>query len=182
MEGLLNETRTIQKRLPQLQKPQATYGKAKIFAKFVLEGKINAATRLLDDDTSSGVLPLSADVTKNLCQKHPDAKPSNDTMMWHGPFNQLNEIIFDGINADLMRKYAIRTKGSHGPSGLDAKSWSKILCNSTCGNASDNLCHAITLLVRMLCSEKLVGPKSIKGLVPRPLIPLDNFLVLDRLV
>ena len=76
MEGLLNETRTIQKRLPQIQKTQATYGKAKIFAKFVLEGKINAAIRLLDDDTSSGVLPLSADVTKNLCQKHPDAKPS----------------------------------------------------------------------------------------------------------
>ena len=47
MEELLNETRTIQKRLPQLQKPQTTYGKAKIFAKFVLEGKINAAIRLL---------------------------------------------------------------------------------------------------------------------------------------
>ena len=182
MEGLLNETRTIQKWLPQLQKPQATYGKAKIFAKFVLEGKINSAIRLLDDDTSSGVLPLSAEVTKTLCQKHPDAKPSNDTLMWHGPFNHLNEIIFDGINADLMRKYAIRTKGSHGPSGLDAKSWSKILCNSTCGNASDNLCHAIALLAQMLCSEKLVGPKSIKGLVACPLIPLDNLLVLDRLV
>ena len=43
VEGLLNETRTIQKRLPQLQKLQRTEEKAKIFAKLVLKGKVNAA-------------------------------------------------------------------------------------------------------------------------------------------
>ena len=111
---------------------------------------------------------------KTLRQKHPDAKPSNDTMMSHGPFIHVNEIIFDGINADLVRKCAIRTKGSHGPSGLDADSWSKILCNSTFGNASDNLFHAIALLARMLCSEELVDPKSIEGLVACRLISLDK--------
>ena len=57
---------------------------------------------------------------KTLRQKHPDAKPSNDTMMLHGPFNHVNEKIFDGTNADLVRKCTIRTKGSHGPSELDA--------------------------------------------------------------
>ena len=62
VEGLLNETRTTQKRLLLRQKPQSTVEKAKIFAKLVLKGKANAAIRLLDDDTSSGVLPLSADV------------------------------------------------------------------------------------------------------------------------
>ena len=111
---------------------------------------------------------------KTLRQKHPDAKPSNDTMMLHGPFIHVNEIIFDGINADLVRKCAIRTKGSHGPSGLDADSWSKTLCNSTFGNASDNLFHAIALLARMLCSEELVDPKSIEGLVACRLISLDK--------
>ena len=119
VEGLLNETTTIQKRLPQQQKPQSTKEKAKIFAKLVLEGKVNAAIRLLDDDTSSGVLPLLADVIKTIRQKHPDAKTSNDTMILHRPFNHVNVIIFNGINADLVRKCVIRTKGSHGPSGLD---------------------------------------------------------------
>ena len=117
VEGLLNETRTIQKRLPQRQKLQTTKEKAKIFAKLVLEGKTNAAIRFLDDDTSSGILPLSADVKIALRQKPPDAKPSNDTMMLHGSFNHVSEITFD---ADLERKCAIRTKRSHGPSGLDA--------------------------------------------------------------
>ena len=74
--------------------------------KLFLKGKVNAAIQLLDDDTSSGVLPLSADVIRTLRQKHPDAKPSNDTMVLHGPFNHVNEKIFDGINADLV----IRTR------------------------------------------------------------------------
>ena len=83
------------------------------------------------------LLPLPADVIKTLRQKHPDPKPSNDTML-HGPSNHVNEIIFDVVNADLVT----RTKGSHGPSGLDAVLWSKILRNLTFGNASDDLCHA----------------------------------------
>ena len=126
---------------------------------------MNAAIRLLDDDTSSGVLPRAADVIRTLRQKHPDAKPSNDTVVLHGPFSHVNEKIFDGINADLVRKHWIRTKASHRPSGLDADFSSKILCNSTFGKASENLCHAIALLARILCSEELVDPKSIERLV-----------------
>ena len=104
IEGLLNETRRIQQGLPQRKKPQATEERAKIFAKLVLEGMVNAAIRLLDDDTSSGVLPFSANVIKTLRQKHRDAKPLNDTMMLHGLFNHVNDIIFDGVNTDLVRK------------------------------------------------------------------------------
>ena len=111
---------------------------------------------------------------KTLRQKHPNAKPSNDTMMLQGPFNQVNKITFDGINLDLVTECAIRTKGSHELSGVNADFWSKIQCNSTFGNASDELCHAIALLLRMLCSEKLVNPKSMEGLVECRLISLDK--------
>ena len=71
-EGLWNGTRTIQKRLPKRQKSQTTEEKAKPFARIVLEGKVNAAIRLLEDDT----------------------------MMLHGSFNHVNDIIFDGVNTD----------------------------------------------------------------------------------
>ena len=155
-------------------RPSTTTKKTKIFAKLVLEGKVNTAIQLLDDDTSSGVLPISADVIKTLRQKHPDAKPSNDTMMLHGPFSHVNEIIFDGVNADLARKCAIKTKGSHGSSGLDADFWSKILCNSTFGNSSDDFCHAVAFLAQVLCSEEIVDPKTIEGLAACWLIPLDK--------
>ena len=89
----------------------------------MLQGKTNAVIRLLDDDTSSGVLSLSTDVIKTLRQKHLYAKPSNDTIMLHGTFNYVKEIIFDGVHADLVRKCAIRTKDLHGPAGLDANFW-----------------------------------------------------------
>ena len=79
---------------------------------------------------------------RTLRQKHPDAKPSNDTLMLYGSFNLASKIIFDRVNADLVNKSAIRTRGSHGPSGLDGNFWSKILCNSTFGNVSDDLCQA----------------------------------------
>ena len=85
--------------------------------------------------------------------------------MLHGRFNHVNEIMFDGINVDLVRKCEIRFKGWHRSSGMDADFWSKILCNSVFGNASDDLCHAIALLGQMLCFEELADPKSIEGLV-----------------
>ena len=158
-------------RLPQQKKLQTTEENANIFSKIVLEGKVNAAIQLLDDDTSSGVLPLSASDKKTLRQKHPNAKPSNNTIILHGLFNHVNKIIFDGVNADLMRKCVIRTKSSHGPSGLDAKFRSTIY-NSTFGNASDNLSHAIAKLLPMLCSEELVDPKRNEKLDMCWLIPL----------
>ena len=52
----------------------------------------------------------------------------------------------------IVGKSATRTKGSHGPSGLVADFWSKILCYPIFGNASDDICHTIALLPRMLCS------------------------------
>ena len=83
-------------------------------------------------------------------------------------------LIFDGVNADLVRKNAIGTKGSHELSELDPNFWRKILCNSIFGSASNDLCHAIALLARMLCYEELVDPKTIEGLVACQLIPLDK--------
>ena len=40
VEGLLDETRMVQKRIPQRQKPQTKVEKPKIFAKVILEGQM----------------------------------------------------------------------------------------------------------------------------------------------
>ena len=47
-----------------------------------------------------------------LLQNHTNAEPSNDTMMLHGSFSHINNVIFDGVNANLERECAIRTKSS----------------------------------------------------------------------
>ena len=84
-------------------------------------------------------------------------------MMLHGPFNHVNDIIFDGVNVDLVRKCVIRTNVSHRPSRVDAHFSSKTLCNSNFGKASDNLCQTIALLARMLYSEELTDAEIIGG-------------------
>ena len=69
VESLLNETRSIQKGLPQQQKLQTTEGKAKIFTKLVFKGKVNPAIGLLDDDTSSGSFAAFSRHDKNITSK-----------------------------------------------------------------------------------------------------------------
>lgn len=65
-------------------------------------------------------MPLSDDVIKTLKQKHPNASHVYDTIILHGPVQTVNDIVLDGINAELIRKCNMKTKSSHGPSGLDA--------------------------------------------------------------
>ena len=36
---------------------------------------------------------------------------------------------YDKLNASSIRKCAIKTRGSHGPSGLDSNEWRRILSN-----------------------------------------------------
>ena len=117
---------------------------------------------------------------KTLLQNHPDGKLSNDAMMLYGPFILVNEIIFDEVNVDIVRQCVIRTKGSYGPLGLGADFWCKFSfqVNSyvipSLAMHQDDLCHAAELLARMLCSEELLEPKSIKELVVCQLIHLDK--------
>ena len=58
---LLRECRIIQGRIGKL-KGSAPPDKAKVFAKLVLEGQINAAVRFVSESSSGGVLPLTDDV------------------------------------------------------------------------------------------------------------------------
>ena len=54
---LLDEGRTIQHQLNQ-NPPKKQEDTARIFAKFMMEGKVRAALRILTDSNGSGILPL----------------------------------------------------------------------------------------------------------------------------
>ena len=74
--------------------------------------------------------------------KHPTAQAKFDNTLLQGPVNLVDKVIYDDIDAELIRKSAVRTKGASGPSGLDADFWRKIIGGSIFGAASDDLCHA----------------------------------------
>ena len=92
------------------------------------------------------------------------------------------------ITSTLIRKYAITTKGASGQSGLDADFWRRIVRSSVFGSAYEDLCNAIALMARKLCSEDLVDPDSISTsmacrLIPSPGIrPIGIGEVLRRII
>ena len=61
-DSLMKESRTIQNVLSIKNKKYTLPQISKTFSKLMLQGKVNAALKLLDQQESSGILPLSDDV------------------------------------------------------------------------------------------------------------------------
>ena len=174
IDELLMECRSIQKRLTTSNVQSKNTDIAKKFANFMIHGKVNSAMRLLEENATGGVLDLTDETMQSLRNKHPDRQPINDVMMLHGPIFKVDKVIYDNINADLIKTCASKTKGSAGPSGLDAEEWRKMISSHMYGNISDDLCHAIALMTRELCSSEISDPESISSLLACRLIPLDK--------
>ena len=94
-------------------------------------------------------------VEQNLIEKHPPSKPidenyitpvSDETIPFH-------PLIFDQINGQHIKKAAMRTHGSHGPSGLDAKEWRRILTHF--GQQSVEISKTIAKIAKKLATEEL---------------------------
>ena len=51
------------------------------FSRLMMQGKINLAIRLLDQNNSGGILPLNDETMQCLRDKHPDANEKFETML-----------------------------------------------------------------------------------------------------
>ena len=175
IEELMSECRTIQRRIPKGNARSNNMDDlAKRFSNLMILGKVNPAIRFLDQNSCGGILPLNQETMQCLLEKHPKAQPPNDAMILHGPIPKVDKIIYDSVNADIIKSCAVKTKGSAGPSGLDADMWRKIISSYIYGTVSDDLCHAIALMTRELCSTDINDPESIIYLLACRLIPLDK--------
>ena len=68
---IMKECREIQRRMEIFQSKYDGDKTAKIFARLILQGKINAALRYLNKNGNVGVLNLSPEVLLELKEKHP---------------------------------------------------------------------------------------------------------------
>ena len=66
---------------------------------------------------------------------------------------------------------AKQTKGSAGPSGLNAHAWRKLCCSFS--DASDDLCQALASVARRLCTQ-FVHPSALAPLLVCRLIALNK--------
>ena len=184
---VLAEGRSLQSRLPKFS-PSGTADQdqgnlARSFAKLLFQGKTNAALQLLSEQGKGGVLRVDdlvdlgdhvqKPVLDILRSKHPHAQSVSPAALPEGSTDppEVHPVVFDQITGASIRCAALRTKGAAGPSGIDAHGWRR-LCTSF-KSASHDLCHALALLARRLCTT-FVDPKGISPFLACRLIALDK--------
>ena len=73
----------------------------------------------------------------------------------------------------MLPNAALRTKGSGGPSGVDANGFWRILASKSFKKSETDLCAAIATMTRRLCTE-FIDPLGIEAILANRLIPLDK--------
>lgn len=170
LEELLEEARTIQRRIPRPQKRDRQEDKARSFADKMRQGKVSSALRAMEAEQAGGVLPLTRETINLLEEKHPP--PSEDEgLRLPGRHQTPNSVIYEMITGELVWKKSLQTHGSAGPSGLDAKGWRRLLSSTYCGSAADDLCSALAALARKLAATSC---RHVDALTACRLIPLDK--------
>jgi len=167
---LLDEGLTLQKNFKTNRRPRLQGGDddARAFGNLMAKGRIHGAIRALSSDGEVGdgkpVLRSDDVVTINdtsrsvrdiLQEKHPLPQVASfDALLTSEP-NKENPIRFAAITGSSIKKAAIHVNGSAGPSGLDADGWRRI-CTVFKG-ASTELCEAMALFTRLLCTQPVSG-------------------------
>ena len=180
-DTIMREARAIQSMLKKHTNEISDENLSKTFAKLIFEGKINAALKLLDKSSRGGVLPLTPETIEELKRKHPTAAKPDDSVLIQGPKPIVDPVMFENIDESVIIKSALRTKGSSGPSGLDADGWRRILVSKSFGNAGGNLRTSLATFAKKICTKEIesmtrdsIQTSSLEAYTACRLIPLDK--------
>ena len=119
----------------------------------MLEGKINAAMKLRSF-IGSGVLPLSESTINELKRKHPAASEAEPSLLIDGKPPFVDPLILENITEPTITNAALRTRGSSGPSGLDADGWRRILVSENFGTTGSSLRSALASFARKISTSE----------------------------
>ena len=170
---LMKEVRFIQDRFVTSKKIRSTDDISRVFARLVLQGKLSAAIKFLDKESSAGLLDPSPEILEGLKEKHPPASEVKDESLLNGPVDRVPPSIYDLINEQMIYDAAMRTKGSAGPSGMDAELYRRILCSKNFSSEGKILREEISMMTRNLM-KTCYHPSLLEGYTSYRLIPLDK--------
>ena len=179
---LLREGKIIQQRLPARRHSPKKKSLAKKFSKLMKVGKVKAAMRILaSSDTSILSIHDNLQTTNShstgmtvldeLKAKHPSKGKINPDVILSEGEGDFHPVVFDCLDADLIRKAALKTNGAAGPSGADANFWKRI-CTSF-EIVSDDLCTSLALVAKKI-SSTYVDPDGLSSYTACRLIALDK--------
>ena len=146
---------------------------SKVFAKLVFQGKLSVVIKLLDSESSTGLLNLTPEVLEGLKEKHPEEADIADESLLYGPINYIPAGVFDLIDEKMIFDAATKTKGSTGPSGRDAELYRRILCSKNFKTEGKILREEIAVFTRNLL-KIAYHPSFLEDYNSCRLIPLDK--------
>ena len=152
--ALLRECETIQKRMKMSTPSRSIEAISKKFSNLMKAGKVRAAVNLLTANMEGGVLPLNEETMKLLQKKHPEPANICPEAVVNDLPDETHPVIFSTIDGEEIRKAAIKTKGSAGPSGLDADGWRHLLLSKNFRDDNEQLRNALALATRKLATQK----------------------------
>ena len=179
-DELLTEARSIQEKLETNNKYENIDHKAKVFAKLMLQGKVNAALKVLQKSSELGIADLSPATVNQLQNLHPNGEEANEEiliMRESEPF--FDDIIFRNIDENAIAKAAMKTRGAAGPSGLDAEGWRRILISKNYGSDGKALRTAIARMTQVISTKEIPvitdqNKTSLEAYIACRLIPLNK--------
>ncbi len=185
-DDLLNEGKVLQGRLPKIHDTKdAEDHLARSFSNLMFEGKTKAALQLLTNRSKGGVLHLdstipsssgeSTTVLEELKSKHPTSYPVTaeaiQLIVGNEAPSNVHPVVFDSIDAAVIRTAALCKTGAAGPSGIDAKGWRR-LCTAF-KTAFADLCHSLALLAKRI-STTYADPNGLSPFLACRLIALNK--------
>ena len=92
-----------------------------------------------------------------------------------GEIPYFDSVVFSNIDEPAIVKTALKTRGSAGPSGLDADSWRRMLVSKNFGKTGSDFRTSIARMTRVLCTQSLENRTStLEAYLACRLIPLEK--------
>ena len=108
-------------------------------------------------------MPLNEETKKEMKAKHPKAERMSLDVLLTGEIPQsVHPVYYSELNGELVKKCALRTKGSAGVSQQEDVLWHKMVTGYK--DSSSSLCNAVAVLTRRLATE-CVDPTGLAALL-----------------
>ena len=180
IKAIMKENKEIQKRL-QKSHEKKEESRDRAFVRNMLLGKIGPAAKYINnEDAVKGVHNMNEEIKAILQSKHPEAKASDPSALLQQSQNdgETENVIYEEIDAELVRRTANVMKGSGGPTQIDSDMWKDFTGAKALGKAPEKLCQAIADAAKLLCTEE-VHPTCLEEYNACRLIPLDKGITKD---